>query len=246
MGLFNNKKNKIKKLEKENTLLKEKLLNKKKKKENVGLISKIGNFLKSKKRKDAEAEIIRLKEENKKLEQNQKTPLNKSVENAEDKTNEITGDLWEKISEISDNMNSTVFNGVDVANDKGNKMIDKLKQEIDKYSKQANNMKLEEVLSNNFNESLFIKSILEGKINFTFKGERKIYDFLEQTGTKYIWKSDWEYFEFTLLKNIDKTAEFIFKINHIDVKVTMTHVNYNRLYNAIVHKKEENQLILTE
>ena len=246
--MLGSKRRKINKLEKENTELKEKLekKNKKKEKNGPGFWTSIGNSLKSKKRKESEAEVEKLRLENEKLKENKKTKLGEGIQNIEDKSNEITGDIWTKISEMSVKMNSSIFNGANVANDTGNKIIENLKDKIGELSDQATDMKLEEILSNNFNESLFVKAILEGKINFTFKGERNIYDFMTVTGTKYIWKSDYEYFEFTLLRKVDKTAEFIFKINHIDVKVTMIHVNYNRLYNAIINKKDETQLILTK
>jgi hypothetical protein len=203
----------------------------------TSFFQRISNFFKSKERKKLEEENKRMVEELEILKKQNETSKFEKVEN---KANEITGDIWEKISELSDNANSSIFKGVNIANDEGNKLIEKIKTQVDKYDSQAKGLKLEEVLSQNFNESLFIKAVLDGMVNFSFKGERKIYDFMEHKGTKYVWKSDWEYFEFTLLKNLDKTAEYIFKINHIDVKVLRIFVNYELLYNVIVHKKHTN------
>lgn len=225
MGLLNKKSKKIKSLETENNELKEKL-NKK------SFFSNIFNFFKSKKTKDNEIELEKLRVENEKLKQSKKQ--SKLI----DKSNEVTGDIWESMSKMSSDINNSIFSGVNIANDKSNKILEQIKENVDEYSESASGLKLEEVLANNFNENLFIRAILEKKINFNFKGERNIYDFLEYTGTKYIWKSDWEYFEFTGLKNKNKTFEFIFKINHIDVKISRIHVDYERLYEIIVNKKD--------
>lgn len=164
-----------------------------------------------KKLKNAEEEKIKLQQRIDELEKEKQnleeekikkdtgffSSMKKSYKDIEDKSNNLTESILDRITKISDNTNSKIFsffeNTIQPKIEKSGSFVLK---EIEKLSKDANEYEIEEKLKENFDEGLFINSLIKGYVKMNYLGEIDRGSFLSERYKEEIWKSNKRIFEF--------------------------------------------------
>lgn len=137
--------------------------------------------------------------------------------------------------------------GIDVTNDIVSEVSEtydgimtKIDKELDIIVEKSNILEREQELSKNFNELLFINSLLKKAICIKHKDTLRKGSFI--LGNTYIdetWESEYEYFRI-IKRTFEDREEFILKIEHIDTRDMWLReqINVERIYNIISGKKQ--------